>query len=288
MEKEMKKISILEATPQQIIEYIKNNPDEWTLGKLIDDDEQVYKAMEDPSWEDLFQEAVYMYPEDYDVDYDEDDCVDMESEKTKKEFKNYLKCSMNGFDEFLTEYDIDIEVGWRGDIFEVIYSHNGKELDNEIILSGKNIKIEVEEKIYIVWQDKSGCYHSDDYSDKLITRLNNDDDVIRWFEANEGATWFEQDTTSITLYKNDIEEAGYTLEDLYDMSPEETYKAVCEIHSDIESVLIEWEPGITQECEEGPNEVCYIEDNGDEVDVTLVVKFKFKMSDGVVEMEMVK
>ena len=42
----MKEISIVDATEEQIIEYIKNNPDSWTLGELIDKDEQVYRAME--------------------------------------------------------------------------------------------------------------------------------------------------------------------------------------------------------------------------------------------------
>ena len=142
----MKKISIVDATEEQIIEYIKNNPDSWTLGKLIDKDEQVYRAMEDLSWIDLFKEAVYLYPDSYDVDYDEDDCVDMESEKTKNEFKNYLEFSMDYVYAFLTEDDIDIELYWLGDILEVVYinNKNGEELDKEIIHNGKNIKIEVE------------------------------------------------------------------------------------------------------------------------------------------------
>ena len=142
----MKKISIVDATEEQIIEYIKNNPDSWTLGKLIDKDEQVYRAMDDLSWIDLFKEAVYLYPDSYDVDYDEDDCVDMESEKTKNEFKNYLEFSMDYVYAFLTEDDIDIEIYWLGDILEVVYinNKNGDELDKEIIHNGKNIKIEVE------------------------------------------------------------------------------------------------------------------------------------------------
>ena len=142
----MKKISIVDATEEQIIEYIKNNPDSWTLGKLIDKDEQVYRAMDDLSWIDLFKEAVYLYPDSYDVDYDEDDCVDMESEKTKNEFKNYLEFSMDYVYAFLTEDDIDIEIYWLGDILEVVYinNKNGEELDKEIIHNGKNIKIEVE------------------------------------------------------------------------------------------------------------------------------------------------
>ena len=141
----MKKISIVDATEEQIIEYIKNNPDSWTLGKLIDKDEQVYRAMDDLSWIDLFEEAVYLYPDSYDVDYDEDDCVDMESEKTKNEFKNYLECEMDCLYAFLTEDDIDIEIYWLGDILEVVYinNKNGEELDKEIIHNGKNIKIEV-------------------------------------------------------------------------------------------------------------------------------------------------
>ena len=69
----MKTISILDATDQQIIEYIKNNPDKWTLGELIDRDEQVNRAMEVLPLVDMFKEAVDMYPEDYDVEYDEDD-----------------------------------------------------------------------------------------------------------------------------------------------------------------------------------------------------------------------
>ena len=142
----MKRISIVDATEEQIIEYIKNNPDSWTLWKLIDKDEQVYRAMEDLSWIDLFKEAVYLYPDSYDVDYDEDDCVDMESEKTKNEFKNYLEFSMDYVYAFLTEDDIDIEIYWLGDILEVVYinNKNGEELDKEIIHNGKNIKIEVE------------------------------------------------------------------------------------------------------------------------------------------------
>lgn len=142
----MKKISIVDATEEQIIEYIKNNPDSWTLWKLIDKDEQVYRAMDDLSWIDLFKEAVYLYPDDYDVDYDEDDCVDMESEKTKNEFKNYLEFNMDAVYAFLTEDDIDIEIYWIGDILEVVYinNKNGEELDKEIIHNGKNIKIEVE------------------------------------------------------------------------------------------------------------------------------------------------
>lgn len=142
----MKRISIVDATEEQIIEYIKNNPDSWTLGKLIDKDEQVYKAMDDLSWIDLFKEAVYLYPDSYDVDYDEDDCVDMESEKTKNEFKNYLECEMDYSYAFLTEDDIDIEIYWQGDILDVVYinNKNGEELDKEIIHNGKNIKIEVE------------------------------------------------------------------------------------------------------------------------------------------------
>ena len=142
----MKRISIVDATEEQIIEYIKNNPDSWTLGELIDKDEQVYKAMEDISWIDLFKEAVYLYPDSYDVDYDEDDCVDMESEKTKNEFKNYLYGEMDALYEFLTEDDIDIEIYWLGDILDVVYinNKNGEELDKEIRHNGKNIKIEVE------------------------------------------------------------------------------------------------------------------------------------------------
>ena len=142
----MKRISIVDATEEQIIDYIKNNPDSWTLGKLIDKDEQVYRAMDDLSWIDLFKEAVYLYPDSYDVDYDEDDCVDMESEKTKNEFKNYLECEMDCLYAFLTEDDIDIEIYWQGDILEVVYinNKNGEELDKEIRHNGKNIKIEVE------------------------------------------------------------------------------------------------------------------------------------------------
>lgn len=142
----MKRISIVDATEEQIIEHIKNNPDSWTLGELIDKDEQVYKAMDDLSWIDLFKEAVHLYPDDYDVDYDEDDCVDMESEKTKNEFKNYLECEMDCLYAFLTEDDIDIEIYWLGDILEVVYinNKNGEELDKEIRHNGKNIKIEVE------------------------------------------------------------------------------------------------------------------------------------------------
>lgn len=142
----MKRISIVDATKEQIIEYIKNNPDSWTLGELIDKDEQVYRAMDDLSWIDLFKEAVYLYPDSYDVDYDEDDCVDMESEKTKNEFKNYLYGEMDALYAFLTEDDIDIEIYWLGDILEVVYinNKNGEELDKQIIHNGKNKKIEVE------------------------------------------------------------------------------------------------------------------------------------------------
>ena len=142
----MKRITLREATEEQIIEYIKNNPDSWTLGKLIDNEEQVYRAMEDISWIDLFKEAVYLYPDSYDVDYDEVDCVDMESEKTKNDFKNYLYGEMDALYEFITEDDIDIEIYWHGDILEVVYinNKNGEELDNEIRHNGKNIKIEVE------------------------------------------------------------------------------------------------------------------------------------------------
>ena len=142
----MKRISIVDATKEQIIEYIKNNPDSWTLGELIDKDEQVYRAMDDLSWIDLFKEAVYLYPDDYDVDYDDDDCVDMESEKTKNEFKNYLEFNMDFSYAFLTEDDIDIEIYWLGDILEVVYinNKNGEELDKQIIHNGKNKKIEVE------------------------------------------------------------------------------------------------------------------------------------------------
>ena len=142
----MKRISIVDATEEQIIEYIKDNPDSWTLGELIDKDEQVYKAMEDLSWIDLFKEAVHLYPDSYDVDYDEDDCVDMQSNKTKNEFKNYLYGEMDALYEFLTEDDIDIEIYWHGDILEVVYinNNNGEELDKDIILNGKNLKIEAE------------------------------------------------------------------------------------------------------------------------------------------------
>ena len=142
----MERINIVDATEEQIIEYIKNNPDSWTLGELIDKDEQVYKAMDDLSWIDLFKEAIYLYPDSYDVDYDEDECVDMESEKTKNEFKNYLECEMDCLYAFLTEDDIDIEIYWLGDILEVLYinNKNGEVLDKEIIHNAKNIKIEVE------------------------------------------------------------------------------------------------------------------------------------------------
>lgn len=142
--KEMTKISILDATDEQIIEYIRNNPDKWTLGELIDRDSQVNRAMKVLPMMDMFKEAVYMYPDSYDVDYDEDDCVDMEGDKTKKAFKNYVECSMESFgDDFLDVDDIDIEVGWRGDIFEVEYSHDGHKLDTEYRHNGKNIKIEI-------------------------------------------------------------------------------------------------------------------------------------------------
>lgn len=133
-------------------------------------------------------------------------------------------------------------------------------------------------KTYVVYQDRYGNYEVYDPSDNY--RPN---EFVKSFEAEVGAEWFCGEHITISLDKDDIEEAGYTLEDLDNMSSTELYKAVCKIHPDICSVF-EGASGPVEECTDNIDEAYGLEDNGDDyVVVTLINKVKCKMGEGIVE-----
>ena len=118
----MKRISIVDATEEQIIEYIKNNPDSWTLGKLIDNEEQVYRAMEDCSWNAGYEEHCNMYDdslsfreyvESYINNYDYEPYITVYSDYEKFDGVECVCIDWRMQDFFKTEsgwFDLDKEI----------------------------------------------------------------------------------------------------------------------------------------------------------------------------------
>lgn len=146
----------------------------------------------------------------------------------------------------------------------------------------KEMKSEENEtpKTYVVYQDKYGTGYK--VYDPSLSRGPSEFDIVESFEAEVGAVWFGCESAIISLDKDDIEEAGYTLEDLDNMSNTELYKAVCKIHQDI--WLAFCSEGLIEECADGPSEAYNLEDNGDDyVEVTVLWKHKYIMGEGEVE-----
>lgn len=150
--------------------------------------------------------------------------------------------------------------------------------------------IKKEEKTYTVYQDNyTTGYKVYDPADECSHKPS-DTDIAESFTAEEGAEWFGCLNETIHIEKDDMEEAGYTVEQLDDMSETELYDAVYDILTDPEKEFSDWENGaLINECDEDkPNEAYDIEDVDDEVVVTVVVKYKFTMCDGEVKSERVK
>lgn len=153
-----------------------------------------------------------------------------------------------------------------------------------------NTKKDSNAKTYVVYQDKYvtgyGVYDPSDPEGHNPSEF----DIAESFNAEEGAEWFGYLNETIHIKKDDMEEAGYTVEDLENMSKTELYDAVYDILSDPEKEFSDWENGsLIIECDEDkPNEAYDIEDDDDWVVVTVDVKYKFTMCDGEVESERVK
>ena len=117
----MKKVTLRDATDEQIINAIRSNPEKW--GLELSRETQVTKAMENSSYIDAFSEAVHMYDEWDNVgwyeDEDGDKCIDWESEKTKCYYYNYVDSSMDGWDEFVDIDYADIEVHRTNDYLHI-------------------------------------------------------------------------------------------------------------------------------------------------------------------------
>jgi hypothetical protein len=115
----MKKITLSEATEQQIIDAIRRNPDGWEL--KLDTYEQVSIAMEDNNWKEMFEEQVTHWGDHDSVDWDEDGNIEYYSDKTDEAFRNYLECSMESLDCFVDIDDLEIDVEKRGDMYQIIF-----------------------------------------------------------------------------------------------------------------------------------------------------------------------
>lgn len=89
----MRKISLKNATEEQIENAVRRNPDKFGIKMTLDLDESMEEHMNDWKWRTIFEEAVHMYPEDYHSDEitDADGCVDYELEKTREIFKEYIE-----------------------------------------------------------------------------------------------------------------------------------------------------------------------------------------------------
>lgn len=152
-------------------------------------------------------------------------------------------------------------------------------------------------KTYVVYQDLYvrgyGVYDPDPANDDQFNSKPNEFDVVEQFEAEEGAEWFGYLTESIDIKKKWIENEGYTVEQLEKMSKTdstELYNAVYKCLPDPEKEFSDWENGANIiECDEDkPNEAYDVIRDGDWVEVTVDVKYKFTMSNGEVKYERVK
>lgn len=152
------------------------------------------------------------------------------------------------------------------------------------------MKNKEEVKTYVVYQDKYSTGYGVYDPSYTESAKPSEFDIVDSFKAEVGAEWYGYITENIHIKKDDMEEAGYTLEDLENMSCTELYDAVYDILLDPEKEFSDWEngAGIT-ECEEDkPNEAYDIEDDYDRVVVTVEVKYKFTMCDSEVKSERVK
>ena len=136
----MKKVTIREATDEQIINAIRRNPEDWGL-ELIRDT-QITAAMSKSSWIDAFSEAVHMWDAWDSVGWYEDEegdkCIDFESVKTKDYYKNYVNSSMDSWNEFVEIENADIEVERGNDYLQIKVFWNGKKV-GESWYTGPNI-----------------------------------------------------------------------------------------------------------------------------------------------------
>ena len=150
----------------------------------------------------------------------------------------------------------------------------------------KNTETKNNPKTYVVYQhNRLPGYQIYDPTDEYSIRPN-EEDIIEQFEAEEGAEWYGYITENIHLKSEDIEDEGYEVEDLYKMSSEELYNAVCEIHPDIEKEFADWENGAgINECDEDYQVEAY---DFDGETVTMEVKYKCQVVNGTVEFERVK
>ena len=138
------KITIGEATIEQIEQAIRNNPDRWID---LDGDQQVSDEMDDIIWREQFEESLKYFdgwgdPEraDWTEDEDGDKEVDWDGETTKRQFENYIRCSKDCFEAdnggWVTIDDLDIDIRRCDNILHIVFLLDGKKYDEYWSSSG--------------------------------------------------------------------------------------------------------------------------------------------------------
>lgn len=147
-------------------------------------------------------------------------------------------------------------------------------------------EIKKENETYTVYQTNYSYGYG--VSDEYVSP--NEDDITESFEAEEGAEWYGVDIMSFTIPADDIEDAGYDIDEVEGMDDNKLIEMLKEVIDD--DKLYDWENGGNiEECDEdykvtGPKGFG-VERYYNEVVVTAEIKYKFWIENGDVKYSVV-
>lgn len=147
-------------------------------------------------------------------------------------------------------------------------------------------EIKKENETYTVYQTNYSYGYG--VTDEYVSP--NEEDITESFEAEEGAEWYGVDIMSFTIPANDIEDAGYDIDEVEGMEDNKLMEMLKEVID--EDKLYDWEKGGNiEECDEdykvtGPKGFG-VERYYNEVVVTAEIKYKFWIENGDVKYSVV-
>ena len=204
---------------------------------------------------------------------------DMVPFKTEKECKEYRTREWGGL------YKSEAEMDELIPICQYIFTGKDGLEENVPVCS---VEDRIEKKTYTVYQTNYSTGYGVYEEDKPNQMIPQEMDILEQFEAEEGAEWFGYTVESLSLTNDDIEDDGYTIEQIMGMCGKERYDVLVDIISEKELYDME-NGGLITECEEDKECEAYdVYEEGDGIDFTMEVKFRFTMEGGGVKFELVK
>ena len=148
-------------------------------------------------------------------------------------------------------------------------------------------EIKKENETYTVFQ----TYYSYGYIVVKKYVSPDEEDITESFEAKEGDEWYGVDNMSFTITADDIEDAGYNIDEVEGMDDNKLMEMLKEVIDEDE--LYDWvNGGNIEKCDEdykvsGPNSCGGVERYYNKVVVTTEIKYKFWIENGDVKYSVV-